>query len=211
MASVAAGRVILLVGTSSAGKSTLARAIQEAAPEPFLMQSLDGLFGGVAERWGSRGAHRADGFRYQSDGDVKRVVHGAAGWRLLRGFHRAVAAFARTGCNVVVDDMLLDEGCLADWAEALDGLPVAFIRLSAPLEELRRRERTRPHGRVPGLAEGHLALHERLEADLALDTSAQDVAAMAAQVVGLPAGRALARYRLARREGSGRAGPGSGR
>jgi len=53
----------MLVGTSSAGKSTLARAIQAAAPEHFLLQSLDGLFTGVADRWGLQGDHRDDGFR----------------------------------------------------------------------------------------------------------------------------------------------------
>jgi chloramphenicol 3-O phosphotransferase len=195
VSAAAAGRVILLLGTSSAGKSTLARAIQAAAPEHFLLQSLDGLFAGVAERWGSGGEHRDDGFRYQADGEVRRVIYGPAGWRLLQGFHRAVAAYARAGANVLVDDMLLDEACLADWAEALDGLPVTLVRLSASLEELRRREGVRPHGRVPGLSEGHLPVHERLSADLSLDTSAQSPAEMAAAVVEQPPGKALGLYR----------------
>jgi len=185
----------MLVGTSSAGKSTLARAIQAAAPEHFLLQSLDGLFAGVADRWGSQGDHRDDGFRYQADGDIRRVVYGPAGWRLLQGFHRAVGAYARAGCNVVVDDMLLDAACLADWAEALGGLPVTLVRLSAPLDELRRREGARPHGRVPGLAEGHLLTHAGLAADLSLDTSAHSPAEMAATVVEWPPGKALGLYR----------------
>ena len=195
MASDVVGRVILLVGPSSAGKSTLARAIQEIAPEHFLLQSLDGLFAGVAERWGSGGERRDDGFRYEVDGDVRRVAYGPDGWRLLRGFHRAVAAFANAGCNVVVDDMLLDEACLADWAEALDGLRVTLVRLAAPLEELRRRESTRPHGRVPGLAEGHIAAHAGFDVDLSLDTSAHSPAELAALVAACPPGGALARRR----------------
>lgn len=202
MSSVAPGRVILLVGTSSAGKSTLARAVQAAAPEHFLLQSLDGLFAGVAERWGSGGQQRDDGFRYVAEGDVRRVVYGPSGWRLLRGFHRSIAAFARAGCDVVVDDMLLDEACLADWADALDGLSVTLVRLAAPLEELRRRTLARPHGRVPGLAEGHLSLHARLGVDLALDSSAHGPAEMAQLVIGHPPGDALRRLRegLSRRE-----------
>ena len=50
MTSAATGRVILLVGTSSAGKTTLARVIQEVADDRFLLQSLDGLFAGVPRR-----------------------------------------------------------------------------------------------------------------------------------------------------------------
>ena len=193
MSATPAGRVILLVGTSSAGKSTLARAIQATAPEHFLLQSLDGLFAGVAERWGSGGEQRKDGFRYQADGDISRVVYGPAGWRLLLGFHRAVAAYARAGSNVVVDDMLLDAACLADWAEALDGLAVTLVRLSAPLEELRRREGARPHGRVPGLAQGHAELHAEVDVDLALETAGRDPAEMAAVVLAQAPGEALAR------------------
>ena len=189
----APGRVILLVGVSSAGKSTLARAIQAAAPEHFLMQSLDGLFGSVAERWGSSGERRDEGFRYEVEGHIRRVVYGPAGWRLLQGFHRSVAAFARFGSNVVVDDMLLDEACLADWADALDGLTVTLVRLAAPLDELRRRERSRPHGGVHGLAEGHVLVHERLDVDLSLDTSAHSPDEMALLVIEQPSGGALAR------------------
>jgi chloramphenicol 3-O phosphotransferase len=195
MTSVAAGRVILLVGTSSAGKSTLARAIQQAAPDHFLLLSLDGLFAGVAERWGSGGERKDDGFRYEVEEEVRRVVYGPVGWRLLRGFHRSVAAFARSGSNVVVDDMLLDEACLSDWAEALDGLPVTLVRVAPPLEELRRRERTRPHGRVPGLAEGHAPLHLWLDVDFSLESSILSPAEMAALVLEQRHGGALAGYR----------------
>ena len=117
MTSAATGRVILLVGTSSAGKSTLARVIQEAADDHFLLQSLDGLFAGVAERWGSGGDRRDDGFRYGVEGDVQRIVYGPGGRRLLRGFHRAVGAYARSGTNVVVDDMLQDGACLSDLSQ----------------------------------------------------------------------------------------------
>ena len=192
---MAAGRIILLVGTSSAGKSTLARAIQDAASEHFLHQSLDGLFAGVAQRWGSGGDQRHDGFRYEVKGEITRVVYGPAGWRLLQGFHRAVAAYARAGSNVLVDDMLLDDACLSDWAAALEGLAVTLTRLDAPMEELRRREATRRHGRVAGLAAGHLALHDKIEPDLVIDTALASTSEAAALVLSHTPASALARYR----------------
>lgn len=45
-------RIILLVGTSSAGKSTLASALQAALPEHFLLFALDDVFRMVSPRWG---------------------------------------------------------------------------------------------------------------------------------------------------------------
>src|SRR6185436_2046289 len=59
------GRVVLLVGPSCAGKSTLAKALQEASPTPFLDLSLDGLFASVPERWGGQGDLASEGFRYE--------------------------------------------------------------------------------------------------------------------------------------------------
>src|SRR4029077_1100680 len=58
------GDVILLVGPSCAGKSTLAKAVQEVSAEPYLVQSLDGLFAATPDAWGGSGEHTLDGFSY---------------------------------------------------------------------------------------------------------------------------------------------------
>ncbi|MEU3014629.1 phosphotransferase-like protein [Nocardia asteroides] len=45
-------RVIFLNGTSSAGKTTLARAIQDESEVPFVYWGIDTLFGLVPPKWG---------------------------------------------------------------------------------------------------------------------------------------------------------------
>ncbi|NKY35338.1 hypothetical protein HGA13_20025 [Nocardia speluncae] len=45
-------RVILLTGTSSSGKTTLARAIQDESDTPFVYWGIDTLFGLVPPIWG---------------------------------------------------------------------------------------------------------------------------------------------------------------
>ena len=94
------GIVILLVGPSCAGKSTLTKAMQTLSPEPYLVQSLDGLFAAMPDAWGGRGEHRLDGFRYDwpagevvgGGAAVRRIAYGPVGWSLLESDHRAVAA-----------------------------------------------------------------------------------------------------------------------
>jgi chloramphenicol 3-O-phosphotransferase len=124
-----------------------AKAVQAGGPEPYLVQSLDGLFAATPEAWGGSGEHRAAGFRYDWQGvtgaSVRRIAYGAVGWRLLEGFHRAVAAYADAGVNVVVDDMLLDLAVLRDWAHALADAPTLLVSVSAPKPVLLQRER--PH------------------------------------------------------------------
>src|SRR5580704_14994191 len=172
------GRVILLVGPSCAGKSTLAKAVQTLSPEPYLVQSLDGLFAATPEAWGGGGEHTLDGFRYdwlvgQVEGGVpvRRIAYGPVGWRLLEGFHRAVAAYANAGADVVVDDMLLDLDVLKDWAHALAGVRTLLVNVTAPKEELLRREAARKLHPTPGLVAGHFDLHRGVVADIEIDTS----------------------------------------
>jgi len=172
------GRVILLVGPSCAGKSTLAKAVQTLSAEPYLAQSLDGLFAATPEAWGGGGEHAADGFRYdwlateeEGGAPVRRIAYGAVGWRLLEGFHRAVAAYADAGVNVVVDDMLLDLAVLGDWARALAAVPTLLVNVTAPRTELLRREAARTLHPTPGLVAGHIDLHRAIVADAEIDTS----------------------------------------
>lgn len=173
------GHVILLVGPSCAGKSTLAKAIQALSAEPYLVQSLDGLFAATPDEWGGSGRHSRDGFRYDWSASpaaggpaVRRIAYGPVGWGLLQGFHRAVAAFAGAGVDVVVDDMLLDLEVLADWACVLEAVPTLLVNVSAPKSELLRREAARALHPTPGLVAGHFDLHQTIAADVRIDTSA---------------------------------------
>ena len=173
------GRVILLVGPSCAGKTTLAKAIQTLSAEPYLAQSLDGLFAATPEAWGGSGQHTLDGFHYDwsappaEDGSlVRRIGYGPVGRALLQGFHRAVAAFAAAGVNVVVDDMLLDLEVLADWAGALEAVPTLLVNIGAPKAVLLQREAARQLHPTPGLVAGHFDLHQGIIADTTIDTSA---------------------------------------
>jgi chloramphenicol 3-O phosphotransferase len=174
----AKGTVILLVGPSCAGKSTLAEAVQALSAQPYVMQSLDSLFAAIPEGWGAGGEHTLDGFRYdwpdsgaERGGAVRRIACGPAGWSMLRGFHRSVAAYADAGVNVVVDDMLLSLDVLADWAHALEAVPTVLVSVTAPKPELLRREAARQLHPTPGLVAGHFDLHDGVVADVRIDTS----------------------------------------
>ena len=59
-------QVIVLNGASSAGKTTLGRALQERLAEPFMLLGLDTCFQMAPDRWagGPEGEFRHDGFAY---------------------------------------------------------------------------------------------------------------------------------------------------
>lgn len=169
------GRVVMLVGTSSAGKTTTGTALQGCLDEHHLLVGFDVFLRMIDPRWGGPGPYTQKGFRYDpttvddSGAVISTISCGPVGKRVLNGTHRAVAALARSGNNVIVDEMLLDDTVLADWQTALDGLCVYVVQVQAPVEVLVERERHR--GQHAGLARGHLPVNTLASYDVGVDTS----------------------------------------
>lgn len=124
-----AGRIIILHGPSSSGKSTLARALQATIELPFWHVSID---------------HIRDAGTLPS----ARIASGEFSWPELReaffeGFHRSVAAYAGAGNNLIVEHIFDTPGWLARMVELLAPFDVFFVGLHTPLSELIRREAAR--------------------------------------------------------------------
>ena len=161
------GRIVLLNGASSAGKTTLARAFQDQRQEPWFHLALDQFRDGMPPAYrglnspegcpGARGLNVVPVTR--GERRVTEVRFGDVGQRMLAGMHRAIRAFALAGNDVVVDDLCLEPSILEDYLEALEGLWVLFVAVRAPLEVVQAREDARP-GRFPGTAYSHFdAVH----------------------------------------------------
>ena len=152
------GAVILLNGTSSSGKTTIAKALQAALPEPYLHMSIDGF------------VHQLpDSVLDRQEALIEEMP------RLLAGFHAATAATAFAGCNLIVDHVLEDPSWLDACVAAFGDLKVAFVGVMCPLAELERREAARGD-RLRGLARyQHDRVHSHGIYDLKVDTSVMSV------------------------------------
>jgi chloramphenicol 3-O phosphotransferase len=124
------GKIILLNGASSAGKSTLCRAVQAEIDEPFLQFSLDFLMfdtGVLPKRHNPSGP-----FSWAS---MKP--------KLFQGYFGCLTALARAGNNLVLDYLLETHEQLEQLVRALKTLDVFFVGVHCPQPELERRERER--------------------------------------------------------------------
>jgi len=200
------GTVIFLNGTSSAGKTTLALALQELMPEPYQHVALDQFRDGMPARY--RGLNSPAGTTGQRGLNVVPVTQpngeaftevrfGEDGERLLRGMRRAMATMAAEGINIIIDDIILSPAFLDDYLEVMAGTRLYFVGVRCPLEVIAAREAARP-GRFPGTAESHFELcHAHGEYDIEVDTSAATPAACAGAVIArIDAGSPLAFSRL---------------
>jgi chloramphenicol 3-O phosphotransferase len=179
---VAPGRVVVLNGTSSSGKTSTAEAFQELraqAGEMWVVHALDDFIGKVPRRWvdvgKSAGSLAGDGIRFVRDGDRTNVEIGEQGRRLMRAYRRSVRETALAGVNVIVDEVSLLEPEWLDWCEALDGLGAVWVAVRCDVEVASEREAARGD-RVLGLVRGQADVVHRYPAyDLELDTTAMPV------------------------------------
>ncbi len=116
---------------------------------------------------------------------MTQIRFGSHGEQVLKGMRRAVAAFAREGNHVIVDDLLFKPDYLFDYARALEGLDAWLIGVRCNLDEVNRRESLRT-GRFPGTATSHFhEVHAHGTVyDLEVDTTATTPRACAELIVG---------------------------
>ena len=170
-----AGRIIFLNGTSSAGKTTLAIALQEVLREPWLHMALDQFRDGLPARYrglnapvGSEGER---GLNVVPVGGVTEVRFGDTGKQILKGMRRAIASMAAAGNNVIIDDIILEPAFLDDYLRVFAPHQVYFVGVQCPADVISEREAMRP-GRFPGTAIGHLEVcHAHGCYDIEVDTS----------------------------------------
>src|ERR1044071_214555 len=120
--------VVVLNGTSSAGKTAIARALQEIAPRLFLDFSIDSILyalpPGILERL-KRG---------EWTGDVRFL-------ELVRGFYACVRELLALGHDLIIDHAVVTEAEADMLRAAVEGHEVLLVGLDCPVDILAERER----------------------------------------------------------------------
>jgi chloramphenicol 3-O phosphotransferase len=154
---VTKSKIILLNGASSAGKSTLAKAIQRDIEEPF---------------W-----HIAsDQFVEAKMLPQRRDEGGEFAWSVMRprffdAFHRCLPAIASAGNNLIIDHVIEFATWMNELVELLVPFDVFFVAVHCSLAELEHRERERGD-RMIGEAYDHLqVVHTFGGYDFEIDTT----------------------------------------
>ena len=172
--------VIFLNGCISAGKSSIARELQSGLPTPYLLTGIDDAFAMLPQKLHG---HK-DGFYFDRDDANKvRLNFGAFGLATLKAHRRACTAIAKSGVNLILDEVVLTQDMAEDWISIFEAIDVFWVGVHCSLEELNRREIARGD-RVHGQAEGQYnSVHKHLEYDCEIDTSQILPSACAAEIM----------------------------
>ena len=172
--------LILLNGSSSAGKTSIARALQEILPEGYLRFSIDDVFPWTPLRW--HGVNEGFKLTPRPNGEMPLVV-GPEGRRIVRAWRRMVRTALDQGMRAVLDDVFMGPHDRDEWVEALAGRDVFFVGVRCDLAELQRREALRGDRGVGQALWQHERVHAHGPYDFEVDTTGAPAEACAEAIV----------------------------
>ena len=184
------GSVIVLNGPSSAGKSTLAAALQHrfaAEGECWFVYALDDFLAKIPFDWVTLGthvgAHAGQGVTLELVDGSFRLRLGPIGRATLAAWRGAVGCAARAGLNVIADEVVLTPEDWRAWQVELDGVDVHWVGVQAAPEVLATREQAR-RNRLPGQARAQYEAAYRYPTyDTEVDTGELDPDAAATAIL----------------------------
>ncbi len=187
MREMSTGRIVLLNGASSSGKTCIARQLLMLLDPPHFHMAVDAF-----------GAMRASQkTRDLAPGDLAEVLQ-----KTRAGFHRAVAGMAFAGNNIVMDHVLSEPWRLDDCLVVLAPYDVTLVAVHCSLAELECREKRRSDRSIGIAAAQYELVHAHEDYDVEVDTEASSPARCAQQIQGalkhLPATKAFDRLRRGR-------------
>lgn len=160
-----ATQVIVLNGGSSSGKSGIVRCLQAVLRDPWLAAAVDSLIEAMPASMQTSDA----GIEFAADGGVNV---GSQFRELEAAWMEGVAAMARAGARVVVDDVFLGGAASQErWRKALGGLDVLWVGVRCEGEVAAAREVARGD-RAQGMAALQAeTVHRGVVYDLEVDTT----------------------------------------
>jgi chloramphenicol 3-O phosphotransferase len=151
------GRIILLNGASSSGKSSVARVLQARLHRPYWHISIDHL-------------------RDAGVLPLGRVRSGEFTWADMRGpffagFERSLPIYAEAGNNLIVEHIIEDEAWMQRVVRLLHEFDVFFVGVRCDLDELEQRERQRGNRPLGDAKRDFFTVHRHAVYDIEVDTT----------------------------------------
>ncbi|MFG2498094.1 chloramphenicol phosphotransferase CPT [Streptomyces sp. NPDC048441] len=159
--------MIVLNGGSSSGKSDIARCLQDILPDPWLTFGTDTFVDALPRSLRASDA----GIEFAPDGEV---VVGPEFRELEEAWIEGVAAMARAGARIIVDEVFLGQAASQErWRKALDGhgLGVLWVGVRCEATVAEGREAARGD-RVAGMARSQAdTVHQGVRYDVEVCTT----------------------------------------
>jgi len=172
-------QIVYLNGGSSVGKSTLARLLQYKLADPFLVIGIDQIIYMMPEKLNNfadvHGGNQVPGFSWQevheNDGRTAFKIHiGPFGKRMIQAFKDVVVALARSGLNIIIDDVSFGKDEVDAWRQTLSDFRILWVGVTAPIEIIEAREKERGDRKIGSARWQADKVHVGVHYDIMLNT-----------------------------------------
>jgi chloramphenicol 3-O phosphotransferase len=176
------GMVIILNGPSAVGKTSLQREFQEligvVENKLWIKLGIDSLFDNPLPNITLDNINL-----YKNQNNIRWVKNtiddknnpivslflGPEGRKVINGMHRAIAAYAKAGNNIIVDYILYEKEWYNHFEDELKDIPHMWVKMNINLELLEKREAAR-NTSPQGHARSHYySVHDGIKYDIELD------------------------------------------
>ncbi|MFE0274773.1 chloramphenicol phosphotransferase CPT [Streptomyces sp. NPDC058992] len=158
-------QVIVVNGGSSSGKSGIVRCLQAILPDPWLALGTDTLVDAMPASMQASG----DGIEFAPDGEV---IPGPEFRTLEASWIEGVAAMARAGARVIVDEVFLGGAYSQErWQKALGELRVLWVGVRCDAAVAAAREVARGDRTIGMAAYQAEVVHQGVTYEMEVDTT----------------------------------------
>ncbi len=177
----AQGKIIYLNGTSSSGKTTLARELQKVLREPYLYLGIDLFIYMLPPGYWN---HNPAGFTLLKSENGTEIKGGPVARRLEETMVKTIASLTGMGNNLIVDDVILNLEALKLRAKILENFQLLFVGVRCSLEVAEKREQDRGDRDLGFVKFQFPLVHAHCSYDLEVDTSANSLKECASLITG---------------------------
>ncbi len=184
------GKVIFLNGPTSSGKTSLAKALQDKLPEPYLHIGIDRLIGMMPEHlnnW-TGDLNNTDGFSFTQEKDssghlISQLQIGPYADKICDLLRTLAITMLNQGFNLIIDEVCLRKNSFENWQKILAPYSTFYIGVQAFLDILESREKQRGDRILGSARSQNVLVHQDNLYDLMLDTSDASIAQCAELVL----------------------------
>lgn len=150
--------IIFLNGSSSAGKTTIAKAIQHLSDKSWLHFGIDTFIDMMSPQYTAFGEKAKDGYFYfmeeeNKKGPLIKIENGPLGNKVFETIPLVAKVLADAGNDLIIDEVLFENNVLKKYIAALMAHTVYFVGVYCNLQNMQEREMLRGN-RAIGLANG---------------------------------------------------------
>lgn len=161
--------IILLLGVSSAGKTTYAQALQEYLTT-YKIVGFDHLAEKkLPKKYWPGGEQEKLGFFHADTVDGPKFMYGEVGKNFLDGYQRHINQLIKSQENLIIDDVLTAEQ--VQEFETLANATIIKVCLKPPMHVLKQRESARGDRPVGSAEAMYHACYDELDYDICIDSS----------------------------------------